>query len=402
MPSIEGARIRRILDSRGNPTVEVEVVVDGRVARAAAPSGASTGVHEIDAFPVGGVDAAVRTFLEKVRAALVGHDVSDQKGIDGVLHKLDPSPKFSHIGGNVAVAVSIACARAAAKSRGLPLFEYLAGGRTPKLPVPMGNIIGGGRHAVGGTTIQEFMSVARGPTVASSVFANAEVHHAVRDRLMSLLPESPLGRGDEDAWIAPLPDERALEVLTEACAAVAKVRGFPVSPALDLAASEFYRDGKYHYRDRALTPKQQIAFVEKLVDRFGLYGVEDPLDQDDFDGWRDLTARIGKQCMVIGDDIFVTSVSRLRRGIDRGAANAILIKPNQVGTLSDTEAAVDLAHRSGYRTVMSHRSGETTDDAIAHLGVALGCAAIKTGAVGGERVAKLNELIRIEERLSGA
>lgn len=402
MPSIEDARIRKILDSRGNPTVEVELAVEGYVVRAGAPSGASTGVHEISAFPAGGVDAAIRAFTGKVRNRIVGRDPTDQKGVDATLHEIDPTPGFSAIGGNVAVAVSLAFAKAAARVRNVPLFESVGGRRKRAMPHPMGNVIGGGRHAIGGTTIQEFLAVARGPTVAASVFANADVHHEVRDRLSATAKGSTLGRGDEGAWIAPLSDERALEVLADACAAVSKARGFPVRPAVDLAASEFYRSGKYEYRERAMSPKQQVAFVEDLAKRFGLYSVEDPLDQDDFGGWADLTGRIGKRCLVIGDDIFVTNTSRLQRGIDAGAANAILIKPNQVGTLSDTEAAVDLAERSGYGTVMSHRSGETTDDAIAHLAVAFGCVAIKTGAVGGERVAKLNELIRIEERLSGA
>ncbi len=391
-----------VLDSRGNPTVEVEVVVNGVLSRAAAPSGASTGRHEIDAFPRGGVDSAIRAFEGRVAPQLAGLDPADQKGIDGLLHAVDPTSKFSQIGGNVAVATSIACARAAAAVRGIPLYRLLGDGRALHIPVPMGNIIGGGRHAIGGTTIQEFLAVAQGPTAAASVLANAEVHAGVRDRLKSSLPGSPLGRGDEGAWVAPLTDEGALEVLAEACAAVSKSRGFPVRPALDLAASEFFRDGHYHYRGHSLTPRQQADFVEDLVNRFSLFSVEDPLEQEDFGGWADLTSRIGSRCMVVGDDVFVTSVSRLERGIERGAANAILIKPNQIGTLTDTEAAVDLAHRAGYRTVMSHRSGETTDDAIAHLAVAYGCVAIKTGAVGGERVAKLNELIRIEEQLAGA
>jgi len=402
MPSIERARIRKILDSRGNPTVEVEVVAGAALATAAAPSGASTGSHEVTAFPPGGIDAAIRTFAESVAPRLVGLDPADGRHIDGLLHQIDSSPKFSKVGGNVAVAVSIACARAAAKSRGLPLYRFLAGDRTPGIPFPMGNVIGGGRHAIGGTTIQEFLSVARGPTASASSFANAEVHGEVRDRLTSRLGDGALGRGDEGAWVAQIPDETALEIVTEACVAVSKARGFPVRPALDFASSEFFRGGEYRYRGGALTPREQIDYVEDLVDRFALFSVEDPLEQEDYGAWADLTARIGGRCMVVGDDIFATNASRLERGIGLGAANAILIKPNQVGTLTDTEATVDLARRSGYHTVMSHRSGETGDDAIAHLAVAFGCVAIKTGAVGGERVAKLNELIRIEEQLAGA
>ena len=401
MSSISEALIRTILDSRGNPTVEVEIAADGVVGRAAAPSGASTGVHEVAAFPAGGVDAAIRAFADRIRGPLTGRDVADQKGIDGLLHTLDPSPKFTAIGGNVAVAVSIACARAAAGVRGVPLFQYLARGR-PRIPFPMGNVIGGGRHAIGGTTIQEFLAVAEAPSAAAAVSANAEVHRAVRDRLAALLPGTALGRGDEGAWVAPLEDERALDIVRDACRAVSISRGHAVLPAVDFAASEFFRDTRYHYGKRALTAGEQIEFVAELASRFSLYSVEDPLDQDDFDGWAELTDRVGERCMVIGDDIFATSVARLQRGIEAGAANAILIKPNQIGTLTDTEAAVEVAHRNGYRTVMSHRSGETTDDAIAHLAVAYGCVAIKTGVVGGERVAKLNELIRIEEQIAEA
>ncbi|TLZ96542.1 MAG: enolase, partial [Methanobacteriota archaeon] len=236
--------------------------------------------------------------------------------------------------------------------------------------LPLGNVIGGGRHAVGGTTIQEFMVVSQGPTLQGNVFANARVHQRVRDALTKKLPDVPLGRGDEGAWIARLGDEEALGLLADVCRGVQKDVGFAVRPALDLAASEFFRDGKYHYRDTTLARGAQVDFVERLVRDYGLFSVEDPFDQEDFDAFSELTKRVGTRCKIIGDDSFVTNVERLRRG-----------------------------HRSGFATVMSHRSGETTDDTIAHLAVAFGCLGIKTGAVGGERIAKLNELIRIEEEL---
>ncbi|HTD81317.1 MAG TPA: phosphopyruvate hydratase [Thermoplasmata archaeon] len=399
MPSIEAAEIRKILDSRGDPTVEVDILAEGARGRAAAPSGASTGTHEVRAFPEGGVDAAIPRFREEIEPRLIGLEVTAQKDIDGLLQQIDGTPDFSRIGGNVAVATSLAVAKAAANSFALPLFRYLGGAFAHRLPHPMGNVIGGGRHAIGGTTIQEFLAVAQGPTVAASVFANARVHRVVRDILREKHPSGPLGRGDEGAWVAAIEDEEALIILSEACRTISHEVAFDVAPALDLAASEFYRDGKYRYRDRALSPQEQVDFVAGLVERYGLFSVEDPLQEEDFAGYARLTALVGGKCHVIGDDLFATNVERLQKGIRIRAANAILIKPNQIGTLSGAKAAVDLAHRHGYATVMSHRSGETTDETIAHLAVAFGCLGIKTGAVGGERIAKLNELIRIEEGL---
>ena len=401
MPSIDRVSARKILDSRGDPTIEVDVFA-GRVhGRAAAPSGASTGAHEARAFPEGGVDAALAFVRDHVAPKLRGHDIGDQAGLDRMLRAIDGTEAFARMGGNVAVAVSLAAAKAAAADAGQPLYRYVGGPLPPKMPFPFGNVIGGGRHAIGGTAIQEFMAVSQGPTIAESVFANARVHRVVREALAKKFPHEPLGRGDEGAWIAKLSDEDALGVLVDACERVGSEERFSVRPALDLAASEFFRGGQYRYRDHALTPDKQIEFLERLVSDYGLFSLEDPLDQDDFDGFARLTEAVGARCKVIGDDLFVTRVDRLRRGIAMRAANAILIKPNQIGTLSDTRAAVDLAHSAGYATVMSHRSGETTDDTIAHLAVAWGCLGIKTGAVGGERTAKLNELIRIEEELRG-
>ena len=399
MPSIDRLAIRKILDSRGNATVEVDIVAGAALGRAAAPSGASTGALEAPSWPPGGVDGALRIFQDSIAPRLRGRDVKDQAGLDRTLRELDGTPNFARIGGNVATAVSLANAKAAAASAGKPLFRYLTGPQGPSIPLPLGNVIGGGRHAIGGTTIQEYLVVSQGPTALANVTTNARVHALVRDALMKRLPGVALGRGDEGAWVAQLQDEEALSLLADVCRRVERQAGFPVRPALDFAASEFYRGGKYRYRDRALSAKEQVDFVERLAGDFSLFSVEDPFDQEDFGSFTELTKRIGDRCKVIGDDIFVTNVERLRRGIEQRAANAILIKPNQIGTLSETRAAVDLAHSAGYATVMSHRSGETTDDTIAHLAVAFGCLGIKTGAVGGERIAKLNELIRIEEQL---
>ncbi|HKW43288.1 MAG TPA: phosphopyruvate hydratase [Thermoplasmata archaeon] len=399
MPSIDAASIRKILDSRGNPTVEVDIRAGPVFGRTAAPSGASTGKHEPPAFPKGGVDEAIRTFRSVVGPSLLGHDVADQVGVDQRLREIDGTTNFARVGCNVATATSMAVMRTAAANAGKPAYRYLGGAAKLKMPLPLGNVIGGGRHAIGGTTIQEFLVVSQGPTALANVLANARVHRKIGEVLAKKRPDQPLGRGDEGAWVAPIQDEEALALVADECRNAERELGFHVSPAVDLAASEFFRHGKYEYKERSLTREEQIDFVARIVREYNLFSVEDPFDEDDFAAFAELTKAVGDRCTIIGDDIFVTNVARLRRGIEARAANAILIKPNQIGTLSDARAAVDLAHRSGYATVMSHRSGETTDDGIAHLAVAWGCLGIKTGAVGGERIAKLNELIRIEEGL---
>ena len=399
MPAIDALRIRKILDSRGNATVEVDVRAGDVVGRAAAPSGASTGKHEVAAWPKGGVDEGIALFRKNVATRLRGVEASSQAEVDTLLHTIDGTKDFSRIGGNVAVATSLAVAKASAAAARKPMFAYLGWGRT--MPFPLGNVIGGGRHAIGGTDIQEFLSLAQSPSPSKAVFANSQVHRAVAGMLAKRLPGEAIGRGDEGAWVAKLSNEDALAVLADACRQVSREVDFVCAPALDLAASEFYRQRKYVYKERTLTPDRQVEYVAGLVESYGLALVEDPLEQDDFDGYARLTELIGDECAIVGDDLFVTNPERLQRGIDTGAANAILIKPNQIGTLTDTARTVALAKDAGYRTVMSHRSGETTDETIAHLAVAFGSFAIKTGAVGGERIAKLNELIRIEEYLGG-
>ncbi len=398
MAAIERVAIRKILDSRGNATVEVDLFAGGRF-RVGAPSGASTGAHEAQAFPKGGVDEAMKTFAKDVAPRVRGRDVNDQEGLDRMLREIDGTPNFARIGGNVAVAVSLANAKAAAHAAGQPLYRHLGGPQARKLPFSFGNVIGGGRHAIGGTTIQEYMVISQGPTIAGNVFSNARVHRLLSEALKKKHPGEPLGRGDEGAWVAKLEDEEALALLADTCRTVEKEVGYPVRPGMDLAASEFFVDGKYRYKDRALTPGEQIDFLVRLAKDYGVYSYEDPLDEEDFDGLADLTKAIGKRCVLIGDDIYCTNVELLRRGIAKGSGNAILIKPNQIGTLSETRATVETARKAGWATVVSHRSGETTDDTIAHLAVAFGSLGIKTGTVGGERTAKLNELIRIEEEL---
>ncbi len=398
MSYIESVNIRKVLDSRGNPTVEVEILTENGYGMVAAPSGASTGEHEVQAIPQeGGVDASLKCFEEDIHSQFIGMDTAQQREIDSLLHQIDGTPNFSRIGGNLAVAISLASARAAASSLGIPLYQYVGGALLTDIPRPLGNVIGGGRHAIGGTDIQEFLVISMGATAADNVFGNARTHKIVGQMLKEKLPGSAIGKGDEGAWVAPLSNEDALSLLIEACDRAGSELGFKVRPALDMAASEFFVDGKYKYKDKALTPEQQVDFVAGLVDEYDLHILEDPLDENDFQGYASLTEAAGSKCMIIGDDLFVTNKERLAKGIEMNAANTILIKPNQVGTLTDTFETVELAKKNGYDTVISHRSGETIDDSIAHLGVAFGSYAIKTGAIGGERIAKLNELIRIEE-----
>ena len=395
---IEDITLRRILDSRGNPTVEADVTTSSGFGRAAAPAGASTGTHEAQAWPEGGVAAAIELARQEVVPQLLGLSAEEQAQVDALLHEVDGTSNFSRIGGNLAVAVSLATARAAAASQGIPLYRYIGGMGPYGMPAPMGNVLGGGAHAVGGTDIQEFLVTSFDDDVSRAIEANAAVHRVVGEALHERFPDTALGKGDEGAWVAPLENVAALELVVEAVQQVAGETGVDIRPGLDLAASEFYRDGKYVYKDRSLTPEEQVDFVASLIEDYGLHSIEDPLDQEDFESWAALTAKT--DALVIGDDLYVTNVERLEKGLKMGATNAILIKPNQIGTLTDTLDAVTLAREAGLATVISHRSGETTDDAIAHLGVAFGCHAIKTGTVGGERIAKLNELVRIAEELT--
>ena len=400
MTLIEDIKIRKILDSRGNTTVEVDIYTLNGFGRAAAPAGKSTGKHEVKAYPEGGVDAGIKYLKERVDN-FIGMDSMDQESIDMLLHDIDGTDNFSMLGGNIAVAISMAVAKAAANALNLPLYRYLGGAYANEIPKPVGNIIGGGKHAIGGTTIQEMLSASLGENAKENVFANAAVHKGVGEKLRKMFPNISIGLGDEKAWIAPLGDEQAIGILRDAVEEVSEEYGVEIKPALDLAASSFYKDGFYHYKDKKLSSDEQIEYVEKIVKDFGIYIVEDPLDEDDFDGFAELTRRIGHIAYVVGDDIFVTNTERLKIGIDKNAANTVLIKPNQIGTITDMYRAIKLAKDNGYACMISHRSGETCDDTISHLGVAFNCEFIKTGTIGGERIAKLNELIRIEEEIKG-
>jgi len=396
---------RRIFDSRGNPTIEVEVYLDDGFGRAAAPAGASTGTYEAVAIPV---EDALAKLESDVVEQLVGEDAEDQENIDLLLHDVDGTDNFSNIGGNTSVSVSMAVAKAASNAlfKGGDyvvepperyLYRYL-GNAYPRMPYPLGNVLGGGAHAPGATDIQEFLVSSIGAsTIDEAVYGNTLVHKRVK----KILTDDGIvcGKGDEGGWAPQIKDSRAFEVASQAVKDVSDVLGFEVRLGLDVAASELWDANAevYAYKDAKRTTEQQIEYIAGLIDEYNLFYVEDPLHENDFDGFAELTEKVGDRCIICGDDLFVTNVKRLQEGIEKFAANAILIKPNQIGTVTDTYNAITLARRFGYKTVMSHRSGETTDNTIAHLAVAFGCELLKTGVVGGERIAKLNELIRIGE-----
>ena len=399
MTLIEHVGLRPILDSRGNKTVEAEVrTASGGFGRAAAPSGASTGEHEAVERPAEEAIAAARerAVPRLVDAVYAG----DQREVDQVLHAADGTEDFSEIGANSAVAISMAAAKAAADVLGAPLYQHLGGAfRGRSFPIPLGNVIGGGEHAAEATAIQEFLSAPVGaPSVREAVFANAAVHREVGERLRDrgFAP----AKGDEGAWAPAATEDEAFEVMAAATDAVAEDVGFEIGFGLDVAAAELYEDGAYQYGDVTRSTAEQIDYVAEMAAEYDLVYVEDPLDENDFEGFATLTERVGDRTLICGDDLFVTNVERLAEGIEMGAANSVLIKPNQIGTLSDTVDAIELAQRSGYEPVISHRSGETTDATIAHLAVATDAPYIKTGVVGGERTAKLNELIRIGDESS--
>ncbi|MFC7080723.1 phosphopyruvate hydratase [Halorussus caseinilyticus] len=401
MTLVSEVRLRQILDSRGNRTVEADVRTEsGGFGRAAAPSGASTGEYEaIELDPSEAIASAREHAVPRLEGKVF---VGDQRDVDRTLRAADGTDDFSEIGANSAVAISMAAAKAAADVLGAPLYQHLGGAfRGEESPTPLGNVVGGGEHAADATAIQEFLSVPVGaPNVQDAVFANAAVHREVHDLLADR--DIAAGKGDEGAWAPSIDDEEAFEIVQAATDSVADDFGFEIRFGLDVAAAEMYDedDEEYVYRDTTRSTDEQIEYVAELVDEYDLAYVEDPLDEDDYEGFAELTEKVGDRTLVCGDDLFVTNVKRLETGIEQGAANSILVKPNQIGTLSDAVDAVELAVENGYQPVISHRSGETEDTTIAHLAVATGAPYIKTGAVGGERTAKLNELIRIEQNVS--
>jgi len=408
---IKSITAREILDSRGNPTVEVEVRLDDKsMARAAVPSGASTGAFEAAELRDGGkrylgkgVEGAVKNIVEKIAPVVLGLNALDQKIIDEKMIALDGSKNKSNLGANAILGVSLAVARAAAASTGQSLFKYLGKAEAKTLPVPMMNILNGGAHADTNVDIQEFMVAPIGAaTFKESLRWGAEIYHSLKSVLKSKGLATSIG--DEGGFAPDLASNRAaLDLILQAIESAGFKAGSDIGLAMDVAATEFFENGKYKFEGKELTAEQMITYYRELVAAYPLLSIEDPLDEDDWDGWANLTAKLGDKIQIVGDDLFVTNPERLQRGIESKSANALLVKVNQIGTLSETIAAVTLAHNNNFKSMMSHRSGETEDTTIADLAVALNCGQIKTGAPArSERVAKYNQLLRIEEELATA
>ena len=413
MATIEFVDAREILDSRGNPTVEVQVILDdGSEGRAAVPSGASTGAFEAAELRDGdkgryggkGVLKAVENVQEQIGPEVTGFEAVEQRLLDAAMLELDGTPNKSKLGANAILGVSLAVAHAAAESSGLPLYRYVGGPNAHILPVPMMNILNGGSHADSNVDIQEFMIAPIGAeSFAEALEMGAGVYHALKAVLKGR--GLATGLGDEGGFAPNLESNAAaLDLIIEAIGNAGFTPGKDVALALDVAASEFYNeDGTYAFEGGSKTAAEMTAYYAELVAKYPLVSIEDPLNEDDWDGWKTITDELGAKVQLVGDDLFVTNVTRLQKGIDTDTANALLVKVNQIGSLTETIDAVDLAHRNGYRTMMSHRSGETEDTTIADLAVALGCGQIKSGAPARtERVAKYNQLLRIEEDLDDA
>jgi enolase len=401
---IEDIMARKIFDSRGKETLEIDVVTVAGFGRAAAPAGASKGKAEVVSYPRGGIDQTIKKMEELVIPELIGMDANEQEEIDVLLHEIDGTKGFRNIGGNTAFAVSLATAEAAATSYGMALFQYLAGYLANELPYPLGNVLGGGKHALGkAPDIQEYLVIPlKAPTFSDAAKANVLVHQKVGSLLKKVDKNFTGGRGDEGAWVSNMKSEEALEVVVKACEEVSREVGFECRAGLDMAVSTLWRQKEKRYvytRDGTKRDSgEQLDFVLHLINDYNLAFVEDPFHEEDYESFAELTKKV-KNCLICGDDLFVTNRKRLARGIKLGAANSIIIKTNQVGTLTDAWEATKLAKKARYVPVMSHRSGETNDTHLAHLAVAFCCPIIKTGVLPGERVAKINELIRIEETL---
>lgn len=408
MSVIKGVKAREILDSRGNPTVEVEVVLDnGFIGRAAVPSGASTGAFEAVELRDGGsrylgkgVETAVKNINDKISKVVIGLKAEDQRVLDEKMISLDGTKNKSVLGANAILGVSLASARAASLSANQSLFKFLGGADAKTLPVPMMNILNGGAHADTNVDIQEFMVAPIGAnSFKESLRWGAEIYHSLK----SVLKKKGLATsiGDEGGFAPNLASNRAaLDLILEAVEIAGFKSGSQIALAMDVAATEFHEDGSYNFEGKKLTSDQMISYYTELVSAYPLVSIEDPLNEDDWSGWAKLTNDLGQKIQIVGDDLFVTNPERLQRGIDSNTANALLVKVNQIGSLTETIDAVNLAHKNGYRSMMSHRSGETEDTTIADLSVALNCGQIKTGAPArSERVAKYNQLLRIEEEL---
>jgi enolase len=401
---IEDVMARKIFNSRGEETIEVDILTTSGFGSASAPAGASKGKAEVVSYPEGGVDEAIKKLEELIAPELLGMDAEEQQEIDALLHEIDETENFGNIGGNTVFATSLATAEAAATSYGTFLFQHLSGYLANELPYPLGNVLGGGKHALGKTTdIQEYLVIPlEAHSFAEAAKANIMVHHRIGALLRKADKTFTGGRGDEGAWAANIENEEALKIVAKACEEISAELGIECRACLDVAASSFWNPKeKVYVYSREGTKRdsgEQLEFVLRLIEDYNLAYVEDPFDEDDFEGFAELTEKV-EDCLICGDDLFVTNSERLNQGIKLCAGNSIIIKMNQVGTLTDAWETTRLAKRAGYVPIMSHRSGETTDTHLAHLAVGFSCPVIKTGVLHGERVAKINELIRIEETL---
>lgn len=409
MSAIMDVYAREILDSRGTPTIEVEVILEsGTMGRAAVPSGASTGVHEAvelrdgdkERYQGKGVLQAVKNVNELIAEEILGYSVFDQVEIDELMMEVDGTPNKGNLGANAILGVSMAVAKAAATELGVPLYKYLGGFAARELPVPMMNILNGGKHADNNVDVQEFMILPVGaPSFRAALRIGTEVYHALKTVLKNKKLSTAVG--DEGGFAPDLKsNEEALQVIMEAIDVAGYKAGEEVFLGMDVASTELYRDGKYHLDGKALSQSELIAYYETLVNKYPIITIEDGMSEDDWEGWKELTEKLGKKIQLVGDDLFVTSTARLAEGIEKGIGNSILIKVNQIGTLTETFATMEMAKRAGYTCVVSHRSGETEDATIADIAVAVNAGQIKTGAPARtDRVAKYNQLLRIEDEL---
>jgi enolase len=405
---IEDVWIRKIFTGRGDITVEVELTVEDPssgevlVTRAAAPAGASRGTHEVVYFPEGGVDAALAAFEKLVAPEIVGLDVTEAYVVDGKLEEIDGTPRFERIGGAVAIATSLAAAEAGATALSIPLFAFLGGAYARKLPLPLGNVIGGGKHSRGlGPDIQEFLVIPLNPPdIFTAVYANVEVHKRALKQILKVDSTFTGGKNDEGAWTPRISSRTALKILKEVAAEVGNELGVEIGLGVDIAASSLWNGEKYVYRNEGVErgPREQLEFVAKLIEEFDLVYVEDPFHEEDFQSFAELTNRY-RDRLIVGDDLFVTNPARIREGGRLKAATGVIVKPDQIGTLLRAHQAVITAREYGMTPVVSHRSGDTEYKTLAHIAVGFGADVIKTGIMGGERTAKLNELIRLGDYL---
>lgn len=397
---ISGTSLRIILDSRGNKTVEATLALKtGAVGVCSAPAGASTGATEVIPFRDGRAEESLNYFERNVKESLKGFNGLNQVGFDALLKNIDGTENFSAMGGNVSTALSIALSKAVAKEIGIPLYRYVGGNFRMKPPKPIGNVIGGGKHAINGTTFQEFLVSNDSSSFLEAIEINSLIHKKIGEKAKALMKNVSIGVGDERAWVLSISDEKAMELLKDSANEVANERKVKVYLGFDAAASSFYEKGKYVYREKKRDQGEQVQYIIDAHKKYGFYYMEDPMDEADFEGHAEITKAVGKNALIVGDDLYTTNASRIRKGIETKATNGVLIKVNQIGTLTDTWDAVKTATSASMKNVISHRSGETTDDFIAHLSLAFSSTFIKSGTIGGERLAKLNELARIQEEI---